>query len=84
MRTGCQSDLLSWYWHLTSHRFALATIIGMSWMIALPEYALAVPANPIGHISNGGSFTAPQPDPDYPSYFPTFLPMSFTITVLVP
>lgn len=32
----------------------------MSRMIALPEYALAVPANRIGHISNGGSFTAPQ------------------------
>ena len=32
----------------------------MSWMIALPEYALAVPANRIGPISNSGSFTAPQ------------------------
>ena len=51
---------VAWYWHLTSHRFALATIIAVSWLIALPEYALAVPANRIGHISNGGSFTAPQ------------------------
>ena len=32
----------------------------MSWMIALPEYCLAVPANRIGHVSHGGPFTAPQ------------------------
>lgn len=51
---------VAWYWHLTSHRFALGIIIVMSWLIALPEYALAVPANRIGHISNGGPFTAPQ------------------------
>ena len=50
----------AWYWHLTSHRFALWIIIGVSWLIALPEYALAVPANRIGHVSNGGPFTAPQ------------------------
>jgi uncharacterized protein (DUF486 family) len=51
---------VAWYWHLSSHRFALWIIVLISWMIALPEYCLAVPANRIGHISNGGSFTAPQ------------------------
>lgn len=35
-------------------------IIGVNWMIALPEYCLAVPANRIGHVSNGGPFTTPQ------------------------
>ena len=51
---------VAWYWHLSSHRFSLLIIILMSWLIALPEYCLAVPANRIGHISNGGPFTAPQ------------------------
>lgn len=50
----------AWYWHLSSHRFALWIIMRMSWLIALPEHALVVPAKRIGHISNGGPFTAPQ------------------------
>ena len=32
----------------------------MSWLIALPEYALQVPANRFGHVDNGGSLTLPQ------------------------
>lgn len=39
---------VAWYWQLSSHRFACGTIILLSWLIALPEYALAVPANRIG------------------------------------
>jgi uncharacterized protein len=50
----------AWYWHLRSHDRTLWVYIAMSWLIALPEYGLAVPANRIGHISNGGPFTAPQ------------------------
>ncbi len=34
--------------------------IVISWLIALPEYCLAVPANRIGHVSTGGAFTASQ------------------------
>ncbi len=50
----------AWYWHLRSHDRPLPVYILMSWLIALPEYALAVPANRLGHVSNGGPFTAPQ------------------------
>jgi len=39
---------------------ALWLAVMTSWLIALPEYCLAVPANRIGHISNGGRFSAPQ------------------------
>ena len=59
----CVSNIFmttAWYWHLRSHGRPLAVFIGLSWLIALPEYALAVPANRIGHIANGGPFTAPQ------------------------
>jgi len=50
----------AWYWHLKVHGQALWVFIAASWLIALPEYCLAVPANRIGHIANGGPFTAPQ------------------------
>ena len=39
----------AWYGHL---KFKSATLIGVvlvSWLIALPEYMLAVPANRLGH-----------------------------------
>lgn len=52
----------AWYWHLrhgTSVR-PLVIFILMSWLIALPEYALAVPANRLGHVALGGPFTAAQ------------------------
>ena len=41
---------LAWYWHLSSLRTApLVVAIVVSWMIALAEYALQVPANRIGY-----------------------------------
>ena len=38
---------VAWYWHLkvANGRMALAAIIAISWLLALPEYCLAVPAN---------------------------------------
>jgi uncharacterized protein (DUF486 family) len=47
---------IAWYGHLRYKSAPLVLTILMSWMIALPEYALQVPANRIGH----GQFTAPQ------------------------
>jgi uncharacterized protein (DUF486 family) len=54
---------MAWYWHLRAggqHAWPLAAIIVVSWLIALPEYCLAVPANRLGHSGLGGPFTAPQ------------------------
>ncbi len=50
----------AWYWHLRSGQRPMFVFIAISWMLALPEYCLAVPANRIGHVSNGGPFSAPQ------------------------
>src|SRR5262245_18734826 len=47
---------VAWYGHLRFKHAALATTVLVSWLIALPEYALQVPANRFGH----GQFTAPQ------------------------
>ena len=47
---------LAWYGHLRFKAAPLALVIAVSWLIALPEYALQVPANRIGH----GHFTAAQ------------------------
>jgi uncharacterized protein (DUF486 family) len=59
----------AWYYHLKhssasenggrSH-WPLWMAIAISWMIALPEYCLQVPANRAGHIGSGGPFTLPQ------------------------
>jgi len=55
----CASNLFmtfAWYWHLrlqkpgASH-WPLAAIVVTSWLIALVEYAIAVPANRIGAAS---------------------------------
>ena len=52
---------VAWYWHLKAPpTMPLIGFIAISWLIALPEYCLAVPANRIGHVSLGGAFTAPQ------------------------
>jgi uncharacterized protein len=51
---------VAWYGHLKVRNAALITVIAVSWLIALPEYCLAVPANRLGHIDHGGSFSAPQ------------------------
>jgi hypothetical protein len=46
----------AWYGHLRFKHASLLTVILVSWLIALPEYALQVPANRIGY----GQFTASQ------------------------
>lgn len=50
----------AWYYHVGKKSWPLVTAIVISWLIALPEYILQVPANRLGHVSNGGSFTLPQ------------------------
>lgn len=50
----------AWYGHLKKAGWALPVAIGLSWLIALPEYVLQVPANRLGHFAYGGPFTAPQ------------------------
>ncbi|MEK7470255.1 MAG: DMT family protein [Planctomycetota bacterium] len=55
----CGSNLFmtaAWYGHLKYKGAALWLVVLVSWCIALPEYALQVPANRIGH----GMYTAPQ------------------------
>ncbi len=53
----------AWYGHLKfkdmkwSENLGLASIILISWGIALFEYALQVPANRIGFRENGGPFS---------------------------
>lgn len=49
----------AWYGHLKKS-WALPAAIVISWLIALPEYILQVPANRLGHFAHGGPFTAPQ------------------------
>lgn len=39
----------AWYGHLKFKTASLLLVIAISWLIALPEYMLAVPANRIGH-----------------------------------
>jgi uncharacterized protein len=46
----------AWYGHLKHKAAPLLLVIGVSWLIALPEYALQVPANRWGH----GTFTASE------------------------
>lgn len=46
----------AWYGHLKYKHASLLLVILASWLIALPEYALQVPANRIGH----GIFSAAQ------------------------
>lgn len=57
---------LAWYGHLRFKDFAwgrslgLFAIILISWGLAFFEYTLQVPANRMGHMSNGGPFTLVQ------------------------
>ena len=46
----------AWYGHLRFRAAPLLLVILISWLIALPEYALQVPANRYGY----GRFTAAQ------------------------
>lgn len=50
----------AWYYHVKQKAWPLFMAIGISWLIALPEYILQVPANRIGHVDHGGPFTMPQ------------------------
>ncbi len=56
----------AWYGHLRfkDHEWGrglgLAGIILISWGIAFFEYVLMVPANRLGHVSNGGPFSLVQ------------------------
>jgi len=50
----------AWYYHVKKATWTLFMAIGISWLIALPEYILQVPANRLGHVDNGGPFTLPQ------------------------
>lgn len=56
----------AWYGHLKLEEMKLVTnwplmaIIVCSWLIAFFEYALQIPANKIGYIGNGGSFSLMQ------------------------
>jgi uncharacterized protein (DUF486 family) len=46
----------AWYGHLKNRSTTLLMAIVTSWLIALPEYMLAVPANRLGH----GMYTTAQ------------------------
>lgn len=50
----------AWYFHLTKKGWPLLVAIGLSWLMALPEYCFQVPANRVGHAGFGGPFSAPQ------------------------
>ena len=57
----------AWYGHLKlqqmkvlSDNTPLYVVILLSWLLALAEYSFQVPANRIGFIENGGSFTLMQ------------------------
>ncbi|MBM4115277.1 MAG: DMT family protein [Phycisphaerae bacterium] len=58
----CSDIFMTWAWYGPLKRVAwtLPVAIGLSWLIALPECALQAPANRLGHVSQGGPFTAPQ------------------------
>lgn len=51
---------IAWYGHLKRVAWSIPVAIIASWLIALPEYMLQVPANRLGHVSQGGPFSAPQ------------------------
>ena len=57
----------AWYGHLKLEQMKLIgpstplyVIILISWLIALAEYCLMIPANRMGFHGNGGPFTLPQ------------------------
>jgi uncharacterized protein (DUF486 family) len=51
----------AWYYHLQKVKaWPLVVAIVVSWLIALPEYALQVPANRLGSVQTGGPFTLAQ------------------------
>jgi uncharacterized protein (DUF486 family) len=50
----------AWYYHVKHKAWPLLTAIAISWLIALPEYCLQVPANRVAHVDFGGPLTLPQ------------------------
>ena len=50
----------AWYYHIRKAEWSMFAAIGISWLIALPEYCLQVPANRLGSLQFGGPFTTPQ------------------------
>lgn len=56
----------AWYYHVKQASITAAKpwplwfAIAVSWLIALPEYILQVPANRYGHVDHAGAFTLPQ------------------------
>lgn len=52
----------AWYWHLKVKAGSLPVIaiILISWLFALPEYSLAVPANRLGSNALGGAYSSWQ------------------------
>lgn len=56
----------AWYYHVKQasirggQAWPLWMAIGISWLIALPEYILQVPANRMGHVDHGGPLSLPQ------------------------
>ena len=46
---------MAWYGHLKYKQAPLLIAIAVSWLIALPEYILQVPANRIGNSTEGFS-----------------------------
>lgn len=50
----------AWYYHVKQKSWGLLMAIGVSWLIALPEYILQVPANRMGHVDHGGPFRLPE------------------------
>ena len=58
----CSNIFMTWAWygHLKKTGWTIPVAILISWMIALPEYMLQVPANRVGHATFGGPFSAAQ------------------------
>ncbi len=58
----CSNIFMTWAWygHLKKVGWTIPVAIGVSWLIALPEYMLQVPANRVGHSTFGGPFSAAQ------------------------
>lgn len=57
----------AWYGHIKLEQMKVITestpmiwVIIISWLIALAEYSFMIPANRVGYIGNGGSFSLMQ------------------------
>ena len=50
----------AWYYHVKHKSWPILLAIGISWLLALPEYILQVPANRFGHVDYGGPYSLAQ------------------------